>query len=92
MIHSLKKTGTPYPIILLILPQVKQTEDLMRLGAELHTISPLDYPFKVNAEKMAINKMCRYSKLHIWKFTQYSKIIFIDVDTLITQVFSLLII
>lgn len=85
MIHSLKKTKTPYPIILLILPEVTQTEDLLRLGAELHRISQLDYPFKVNADKVAINKMCRYSKLHIWKFTQYKKIIFIDVDTLIAQ-------
>jgi glycogenin glucosyltransferase len=39
----------------------------------------------VSAEKQAINKMCRYSKLHIWRFTRYKKIVFVDVDTLITQ-------
>ena len=85
LIHSLKKTGTKYPFILLVLPEVKQTKDLIRLGAELHPISQLDYPFKVNSEKVAINKMCRYSKLHIWRFVQYEKIVFIDIDTLITQ-------
>lgn len=85
LIHSLKQTGTPYPFLLLILPGVTQTDDLIKLGAELHRITPLDYPFKVSAEKAAINKMCRYSKLHIWRFTRFQKIVFVDVDTLITQ-------
>lgn len=85
LIHSLRQTGTPYPFLLLILPGVTQTDDLVRLGAELHRITPLDYPFKVSAEKAAINKMCRYSKLHIWRFTRFRKIVFIDVDTMITQ-------
>ncbi len=85
LIHSLK-SKTNHPLILLVLPQVKQTADLLKLGAKLQVISELEYPFKVNQEKVAINKMCRYSKLHIWKFIQYKKIIFIDVDTLIMQV------
>lgn len=86
LIHSFRKTGSPYPFLLLVLPQVSQREELERLGAQVHVISELDYPFKVTAEKTAINKMCRYSKLHIWKFVQYRKIIFIDVDCLIIQV------
>lgn len=85
LIHSLK-SKTNHPFILLVLPQVKQTEDFVKLGAKLQVISELEYPFKVNQEKVAINKMCRYSKLHIWKFIQYKKIIFIDVDCLIVQV------
>lgn len=85
LIHSLK-SRTNHPFILLVLPQVKHTEDFVKLGAKLQVISELEYPFKVNQEKVAINKMCRYSKLHIWKFIQYKKIIFIDVDCLIVQV------
>jgi len=86
LIYSFAKTKSPHPFILLVLPQVTQTEDLMKLGAKIQVISTLEYPFKVTAEKAAINKMCRYSKLHIWKFVQYRKIIFIDVDCLIVQV------
>lgn len=85
LIHSLK-SKTNYPFILLVLPQVTQTAELIKLGAKIQVISELEYPFKVNQEKIAINKMCRYSKLHIWKFIQYKKIIFVDVDTLIVQV------
>jgi len=85
LIHSLK-SRTNLPFILLVLPQVRHTEDFVKLGAKLQVISELEYPFKVNQEKVAINKMCRYSKLHIWKFIQYKKIVFIDVDTLIVQV------
>lgn len=85
LIHSLKST-TKLPFILLVLPQVTQTEELIKLGAKIHVISELEYPFKVNQEKVAMNKMCRYSKLHIWKFIQYKKVVFIDVDCLIVQV------
>jgi glycogenin glucosyltransferase len=84
LIHSLKKT-TQFPFLLLVLPGVKQRAELIKLGAEIHEISMLDYPFRVTAEKTAINKMCRYSKLHIWRFVQYRKIIFIDVDCLVMQ-------
>lgn len=86
LIHSFGETQSPHPFIVLALPQVSQIDQLERLGAKVHVISALDYPFKVTQEKAAINKMCRYSKLHIWKFIQYRKIIFIDVDCLILQV------
>lgn len=85
LVYSLRATGTKWPFVLLVLPQVRQTDDLIRLGAKLEWIDPLEYPFKVNQEKAAINKMCRYSKLKIWKMTQYKKIVFIDVDCLIVQ-------
>lgn len=84
LIYSLKKT-TDLPFLLLVLPGVQQRAELVKLGAEIHEISMLDYPFRVTAEKAAINKMCRYSKLHIWRFIEYKKIIFIDVDCLVMQ-------
>lgn len=84
LIYSLKKT-TNYPFLLLVLPGVKERTELIKLGAEIHEITMLEYPFKVTAEKVAINKMCRYSKLHIWRFIEYKKIIFIDVDCLVIQ-------
>lgn len=84
LIYSLKKT-TSHPFLVLVLPGVKERQELLKLGAEIHEISMLDYPFRVTAEKTAINKMCRYSKLHIWRFVQYEKIIFIDVDCLVVK-------
>lgn len=45
----------------------------------------LDYPFRVTAETLAISNMCRYSKLHIWRFIQYQKVLFIDVDCLVSR-------
>jgi len=86
LLYSLRESGSTLPFILLVLPQVKQTEDLIKLGATLEWIDPLEYPFKVTVEKTAINKMCRYSKLQIWKMIQFSKIVFIDVDCLVVQV------
>lgn len=84
LIYSLKKT-TRYPFLLLVLPGVTRRDELIALGAEIHEISMLEYPFRVTAEKAAINKMCRYSKLHIWRFIEYQKIIFIDVDCLVVS-------
>jgi glycogenin glucosyltransferase len=84
LIYSIKKTST-LPFLLLVLPGVSRREELQELGAEIHEIGMLDYPFRVTAEKIAINKMCRYSKLHIWRFTQFRKIIFIDVDCLVVR-------
>jgi len=75
--------GDRFPFLLLVLPAVKDRADLQRLGAIIHEIDALDYPFRVTAEKAAINKQCRYSKLHIWRYTDYEKIVFVDVDTLV---------
>lgn len=87
VVYSMLQTGTPYPYLLLLLPSVSQNaeDSLKRLGATPIRISMLDYPFPVNAEKRAINKMCRYSKLHIWSKTDYDKIAFVDMDMLIMQ-------
>lgn len=92
-LSSLLATKTKHPILLLILPEVTQTSDLEKLssiygGSQLKIIriEKLDYPFPINAEKLAINKPCRYSKLQIWRFTEYKKVVFLDLDLVIMQV------
>lgn len=74
LIYSIKKTAN-YLFPLLVLPGVTHRQELVQLGAELYELSMLGYPFRTTTEKAAINKMCRYSKLHIWRFTQYQKIL-----------------
>jgi glycogenin len=87
LVYSMKQTNTPYPFLILLLPSVSETAELSlkKLGATPLRINMLDYPFPVNAEKVAINKMCRYSKLHIWSQVDYEKIVFVDMDMLIVR-------
>eukprot|EP00871_Galdieria_phlegrea_P002310 jgi/Galph1/307/GphlegSOOS_G5068.1 len=60
-------------------------EDLMKLGATIIEVQPLNYPFAITTSRLRDNKPCRYSKLHIWSLTEYQKIVFLDSDMLVMQ-------
>eukprot|EP00917_Polyrhabdina_sp_WS-2016_P018346 GHVP01039536.1.p1 GENE.GHVP01039536.1~~GHVP01039536.1.p1 ORF type:complete len:643 (-),score=97.34 GHVP01039536.1:1091-3019(-) len=84
MLLSFQKTSSRFPFVMLVLPEVTEIDELTSLGARIVKISPLEYPamFRITKEKKMINKMCRYSKLHIWRLTEFKKAIFVDIDTL----------
>lgn len=87
MLYSFQKTKSPYPFVMLVLPDVTQTNILERIGANLIRIQQVEYPtrFKKTKDKQKTNKMCRYSKLHIWRLTMFQKAIFVDIDTLFVK-------
>ncbi|GJP29484.1 hypothetical protein CLOM_g16752 [Closterium sp. NIES-68] len=61
-------------------------EALVALGAKIEPIlEPVPYPFAVTADRLAINKPCRYSKLLMWNMVKYRKLIYLDSDLLVLQ-------
>ncbi|CAI5510612.1 unnamed protein product [Closterium sp. Naga37s-1] len=59
-------------------------ESLVALGAKIEPIlEPVPYPFAVTADRLAINKPCRYSKLLMWNMVRYRKLIYLDSDLLV---------
>lgn len=44
---------------------------------------PLPYPFTSLPARLAIHKPCRFLKLHLWSLTRWSKIVFLDADTVV---------
>lgn len=53
------------------------------LGAQVRQIGKVAYPYQNKTDNLS--KECRYSKLHIFNQTDYSKIVYLDADTLVTQ-------
>ncbi|OIR56793.1 MAG: glycosyl transferase, partial [Amphiamblys sp. WSBS2006] len=84
MLRSFQKTQSVFPFVLFVLPGVTETDALEKMGARIVPISGLEYPamFKVTKASKQVNKMCRYSKLEIWRLTEFKKAIFVDIDTL----------
>ncbi|CAI7907538.1 unnamed protein product [Closterium sp. NIES-54] len=85
MVHSVRRTGTPHDIVILTMNVSNRTlESLVALGAKIEPIlEPVPYPFAVTADRLAINKPCRYSKLLMWNMVRYRKLIYLDSDLLV---------
>ena len=78
---------TKYPVTIMALRNVsiEALMQLNKLGAEVVYVDMLEYPFKVTAGRLEQNKPCRYSKLQLWKMTQFEKIIYMDSDMMAVQ-------
>ena len=85
LVLSVKRTGTPHDMVVLTLNVSNRTlAALLTLGAIIAPITePVAYPFAVTADRLAINKPCRYSKLLMWNMVQYHKIVYLDSDLLV---------
>jgi alpha-N-acetylglucosamine transferase len=53
------------------------------LGATVVSVDPVPYPFQVTKTRASENKPCRYSKLSVWRLTQFTRVAFLDADTLV---------
>ncbi|CAI5952472.1 unnamed protein product, partial [Closterium sp. NIES-65] len=90
MVHSVRRTGTPHDIVILTMNVSNRTlESLVALGAKIEPIlEPVPYPFAVTADRLAINKPCRYPKLLTWNMVCYlphRKRIYLDLDLLVSS-------
>ena len=79
------KTNYPITIMALRNVSIEALMQLNKLGAEVVYVDMLEYPFKVTPGRLEQNKPCRYSKLQLWKMTQFEKIIYMDSDMMAIQ-------
>ena len=85
---SLRSANTSHPFIVLTLANLSATarHELTHPNSgvtELRSVAQLPYPFKVGAAGMTMNKPCRYSKLHLWNMTEFSKVVYLDADVML---------
>lgn len=78
---GLRKTGTPYPLVVAVLPDVPVAHRriLEAQGCIVREIEPVHPPESQTQFAMAYY-VINYSKLRIWEFVEYSKMIYLDGD------------
>ncbi|KAI7980472.1 Galactinol synthase 2 [Camellia lanceoleosa] len=78
---GLRKTKTPYPLVVAILPDVpdEHREILRSQGCIIREIEPV-YPPENQTQFAMAYYVINYSKLRIWEFVEYSKMIYLDGD------------
>ncbi|KAK9935477.1 hypothetical protein M0R45_022580 [Rubus argutus] len=83
---GLRKVKSAYPLVVAILPDVPEEhrEILRSQGCIIREIEPI-YPPKNQVEFAMAYYVINYSKLRIWNFEEYSKMIYLDADI---QVFN----
>ena len=87
---SIRHVNSTFPFIVLTLANLssdarRQLQHPRSGVTRLHDIEQLTYPFQVSKAALIMNKPCRYSKLHLWNMTEYSKIVFLDADVMLLR-------
>ncbi|KAI8984011.1 nucleotide-diphospho-sugar transferase [Mycotypha africana] len=88
LVYSLNKTNTKHDILVLVLDEVTQRlrDRLEFLGAKTISIEQVKYPWDSDkARQKGFNKACRYSKLNLWRLTEYNKVVYLDADTMVAN-------
>ncbi|KAL8027231.1 hypothetical protein ABFX02_14G081900 [Erythranthe guttata] len=78
---GLRKVGTVYPLVVAVLPDVPAAHrrELVEQGCVVREIEPVHPPENQTQFAMAYY-VINYSKLRIWEFVEYSKMIYLDGD------------
>ncbi|KAM0961916.1 hypothetical protein ACFX13_021546 [Malus domestica] len=78
---GLRKVKSEYPLVVAILPDVPEghREILRSQGCIVHQIEPI-YPPENQIKFAMAYYVINYSKLRIWNFEEYSKMIYLDAD------------
>ncbi|KAJ3701530.1 hypothetical protein LUZ61_005235 [Rhynchospora tenuis] len=78
---GLRKVGTAYPLVVAVLPDVPDSHRrlLLAQGCIVREIEPVHPPDSSTQFAMAYY-VINYSKLRIWEFTEYEKILYLDSD------------
>ncbi|XVE89528.1 hypothetical protein DITRI_Ditri20bG0003800 [Diplodiscus trichospermus] len=78
---GLRKVKSKYPLVVAVLPDVQEEhrQILVKQGCIIKEIAPLLPPENLTNFDMA-NYVINYSKIRIWKFVEYSKMIYLDGD------------
>ncbi|KAL1341373.1 hypothetical protein HN51_027846 [Arachis hypogaea] len=78
---GLRKTKTMYPLVVAVLPDVPEEHRkiLISQGCIVREIEPV-YPPENQTQFAMAYYVINYSKLRIWEFVEYSKMIYLDGD------------
>ncbi|KAG2284827.1 hypothetical protein Bca4012_034684 [Brassica carinata] len=78
---GLRKVKSAYPLVVAILPDVPEEHRriLVEQGCIVREIEPV-YPPETQTQFAMAYYVINYSKLRIWKFVEYSKMIYLDGD------------
>ncbi|OIR58147.1 MAG: glycosyl transferase, families GT8 + GT64 [Amphiamblys sp. WSBS2006] len=79
--QSWKDTQSKYPLIVMVLPPVGDTSGLEAIGARVRATSSITAELGQDTQQL-FAKMARYSKLHVWKLTEYEKVAYVDTQML----------
>ncbi|EPZ32024.1 Glycosyl transferase, family 8 domain-containing protein [Rozella allomycis CSF55] len=85
--HSLKKVNCCYPLVVLVTPDVSHENRLIL--SQHYTIVPVETIDSNDAKNLELlgrpELGITFTKLFVWTLTQYSKVVFLDADTLVLQ-------
>ncbi|XP_022895702.1 galactinol synthase 2-like [Olea europaea var. sylvestris] len=78
---GLRKVNTAYPLVVAVLPDVPEEhrQILINQGCIVREIEPV-YPPENQTQFAMAYYVINYSKLRIWEFVEYSKMIYLDGD------------
>ncbi|VFQ85635.1 unnamed protein product [Cuscuta campestris] len=78
---GLRKVGSAYPLVVAVLPDVPEEHRrlLAGQGCVVREVEPV-YPPENRTEFAMAYYVINYSKLRIWEFVEYSKMIYLDGD------------
>lgn len=86
LVYSWKRMKSRFPIIVLTTPFAQNVDDLVALGATIKRIDMLQVPFtRKNGRRIAFEKQCRYSKIHLWSMTEFERLVYLDPTLMIVQ-------
>ncbi|CAN6724487.1 unnamed protein product [Malus baccata var. baccata] len=81
LVKGLRKVNSGYPLVVAMLPDVPEEHRriLISQGCVLREIEPV-YPPSNETQFAMAYYVIKYSKLRIWEFVEYSKMIYLDAD------------
>ncbi|XP_021291354.1 galactinol synthase 2-like [Herrania umbratica] len=81
LVKGLRKAGSVYPLVVAILPDVpKEHRDILESqGCIVREIQPV-YPPANHTQFAMAYYVINYSKLRIWEFVEYDKMVYLDGD------------
>ncbi|KAJ4753710.1 Hexosyltransferase [Rhynchospora pubera] len=81
LVKGLRKVGSKYPLVVAVLPDVPENHRrlLISEGCIVREIEPV-YPPENQTQFAMAYYVINYSKLRIWEFVEYEKMIYLDAD------------
>ena len=88
-LHTSLQASHPDIPLLVLMPHSSALAFLKRVLALPHArpirFAMPTYPFRRTTNREAIEKPCRYIKLHLWSLTEWDRIVFLDADTVVLR-------
>lgn len=90
VVFSVKRSKTLFPVIAMTMPNVSVfvIKELEQLGAIIKQIEAINWKFtRRDTQKFpSFDKRCRLSKLNLWTFTEFEKVVYLDSTLLVINV------